>query len=367
MSVFQRTKTKSLSDKVDLSFIFNVFFIIVIDLLIDLSNQPSKVECLRHDQVKIYDYTSFYQDDISKFNDDSIHGGDGPIGSIVPKIIFPTTSSPFEVFESYFADREKLLDKGSDETPSRVEPNRKTRKHHKHRHRKKKTKEHSNQSFESFFNNLAVSEPTGNIEEYNEFLYEDDLKDYSETEKLENKDYAEENPLKDFEDFLRDVKTKDSIRQEENDVIREHINKTKHANHNHIRLHNHKHGKHAEHHVPHEFKMMDFVDPTVQELIMLTPGLPFVDIPWPVKKEAIVEGDVLLGGLMMVHSREDGVTCGPIMPQGGIQALEAMLYTLDIFNRRLKLVPNVTIGAHILDDCDKDTYGLEMAVDFIKG
>ncbi|XP_049544407.1 chromatin-remodeling ATPase INO80-like [Anopheles darlingi] len=87
---------------------------------------------------------------------------------------------------------------------------------------------------------------------------------------------------------------------------------------------------------------------------------------WPVKREAIVEGDLILGGLMMVHSREDSVTCGPIMPQGGIQALETMLYTLDKINEQ-GLVPNVTIGAHILDDCDKDTYGLEMAVDFIKG
>lgn len=86
-------------------------------------------------------------------------------------------------------------------------------------------------------------------------------------------------------------------------------------------------------------------------------------IPWPVKKEAVVEGDIVLGGLMMVHEREDTVTCGPVMPQGGIQALEAMLYTLDKLNENF----NVTIGAHILDDCDKDTYGLEMAVDFIKG
>lgn len=68
-----------------------------------------------------------------------------------------------------------------------------------------------------------------------------------------------------------------------------------------------------------------------------------------------------------VHSREDSVTCGPIMPQGGIQALEAMLYTLDRLNLDPDFMPNVTIGAHILDDCDKDTYGLEMAVDFIKG
>lgn len=87
---------------------------------------------------------------------------------------------------------------------------------------------------------------------------------------------------------------------------------------------------------------------------------------WPVKKEAIMEGDLILGGLMMVHSREDTMMCGPIMPQGGIQALEAMLYTLDQINRK-GLLPNVTIGAHILDDCDRDSYGLEMAVDFIKG
>ncbi|KAJ9578358.1 hypothetical protein L9F63_005425, partial [Diploptera punctata] len=90
------------------------------------------------------------------------------------------------------------------------------------------------------------------------------------------------------------------------------------------------------------------------------------EIPWPVKKEAEVSGDIILGGLMMVHEREDTVTCGPIMPQGGIQALETMLYTLDVLNSAPDKIPNVTIGAHILDDCDKDTYGLEMAVDFIK-
>lgn len=89
-------------------------------------------------------------------------------------------------------------------------------------------------------------------------------------------------------------------------------------------------------------------------------------VSWPIKKEAVVEGDLLLGGLMMVHEREDSITCGPVMPQGGIQALEAMLYTLDWVNNN-GTVPGVKIGAHILDDCDKDTYGLEMAVDFIKG
>ncbi|KAL1462982.1 hypothetical protein WDU94_014775 [Cyamophila willieti] len=68
---------------------------------------------------------------------------------------------------------------------------------------------------------------------------------------------------------------------------------------------------------------------------------------------------------MMVHSRSEKIKCGPVMAQGGIQALETMLYTLDVINS--KEDKKITIGAHILDDCDTDTYGLEMALDFIKG
>ena len=52
--------------------------------------------------------------------------------------------------------------------------------------------------------------------------------------------------------------------------------------------------------------------------------------------------------------------------QGGIQALETMLYTIDTINSKKDFLP-FKLGVHILDDCDKDTYGLEQAVDFIKG
>ncbi|XP_028173175.1 metabotropic glutamate receptor 2-like isoform X1 [Ostrinia furnacalis] len=88
---------------------------------------------------------------------------------------------------------------------------------------------------------------------------------------------------------------------------------------------------------------------------------------WPVKHAAVVEGDIVLGGLMMVHSRSEGATCGPVMAQGGVQALEAMLFALDEAARARLGPPGVALGAHVLDDCDNDTYGLEMALDFIKG
>nr|XP_027198972.1 metabotropic glutamate receptor 3-like [Dermatophagoides pteronyssinus] len=91
------------------------------------------------------------------------------------------------------------------------------------------------------------------------------------------------------------------------------------------------------------------------------------NITWPVKKVAEVHGNITLGGLMMVHEREDQKICGPIMPQGGIQALEAMLHTIDYVNSQPNILPGITLGAYILDDCDKDTYGLEQSIDFIKG
>ena len=52
------------------------------------------------------------------------------------------------------------------------------------------------------------------------------------------------------------------------------------------------------------------------------------------------------------------------------QAAEVMLYTVDRVNSSpdgTVLPPGVRMGAYILDDCDKDTYGLQQAVEFIKG
>ncbi|KAI0238091.1 Metabotropic glutamate receptor 7, partial [Lamellibrachia satsuma] len=88
---------------------------------------------------------------------------------------------------------------------------------------------------------------------------------------------------------------------------------------------------------------------------------------WPYKDYvAVVDGNVTIGGLMMVHERHELLVCGKIMPQGGIQATEAMLYTIDVINAR-NLIPGVKLGARIKDDCDRDIYGLEQSVDFIRG
>ncbi|PSN38668.1 hypothetical protein C0J52_26733 [Blattella germanica] len=140
-----------------------------------------------------------------------------------------------------------------------------------------------------------------------------------------------------------------------------------HSNHYNYSGYRHTNVLHHRHNHHFDFTDIDLTNRSFRSLLEAEPINEPGGLHWPVKKEAVVEGDLVLGGLMMVHEREDTHTCGPIMPQGGIQALETMLYTLDVVNSAADKIPNVTIGAHILDDCDKDTYGLEMAVDFIKG
>ncbi|XP_063148908.1 metabotropic glutamate receptor 7-like [Candoia aspera] len=80
-----------------------------------------------------------------------------------------------------------------------------------------------------------------------------------------------------------------------------------------------------------------------------------------------LEGDITLGGLFPVHARgPSGVPCGDIQQQDGVHRLEAMLYALDQINSDPELLPNVTLGARILDTCSRDTYALEQSLTFVQ-
>ncbi|KTF88148.1 hypothetical protein cypCar_00003113 [Cyprinus carpio] len=80
-----------------------------------------------------------------------------------------------------------------------------------------------------------------------------------------------------------------------------------------------------------------------------------------------IEGDVTLGGLFPVHSRGPaGVPCGEIKKEKGIHRMEAMLYALDQINSDPDLLPNITLGARILDTCSRDTYALEQSLTFVQ-
>ncbi|KAI5093683.1 metabotropic glutamate receptor 2 precursor, partial [Silurus meridionalis] len=85
------------------------------------------------------------------------------------------------------------------------------------------------------------------------------------------------------------------------------------------------------------------------------------------KREIILDGDLVIGGLFPVHEKGEGTQdCGKINEQRGIQRLEAMLLALDEINQDNRILPGLKLGAHILDTCSKDTYALEQSLEFVR-
>lgn len=90
-------------------------------------------------------------------------------------------------------------------------------------------------------------------------------------------------------------------------------------------------------------------------------------LPPAAKREIILDGDLVIGGLFPVHQKGDGTEdCGKINEARGIQRLEAMLLALDEINSSDRILPGLQLGAHILDTCSKDTYALEQSLDFVR-
>ncbi|XP_030005896.1 metabotropic glutamate receptor 8 isoform X2 [Sphaeramia orbicularis] len=80
-----------------------------------------------------------------------------------------------------------------------------------------------------------------------------------------------------------------------------------------------------------------------------------------------LDGDIILGGLFPVHSRGDrGTPCGELKKEKGIHRLEAMMFAIDLINKDPELLPNITLGARILDTCSRDTYALEQSLTFVQ-
>ncbi|XP_075470149.1 metabotropic glutamate receptor 4 isoform X3 [Ascaphus truei] len=80
-----------------------------------------------------------------------------------------------------------------------------------------------------------------------------------------------------------------------------------------------------------------------------------------------IDGDLILGGLFPVHGRgSDGRACGELKKEKGIHRLEAMLYALDRINADADLLPNITLGARVLDTCSRDTHALEQSLSFVQ-
>lgn len=87
------------------------------------------------------------------------------------------------------------------------------------------------------------------------------------------------------------------------------------------------------------------------------------------RKVIRLHGDIILGGIFPMHEQISGnpdYPCGAVKEEKGVQRLEAMLYAIDEINNNPDLLPNVSLGALILDSCSSDTYALEQSMEFVR-
>ncbi|CAF1669872.1 unnamed protein product, partial [Didymodactylos carnosus] len=71
-------------------------------------------------------------------------------------------------------------------------------------------------------------------------------------------------------------------------------------------------------------------------------------------RSARLPGNLTLGGLFPVHDYGGREPCGDISEFRGIQRLEAMLFALQQINQNHTVLPNITLGAILLDTCSND-------------
>ena len=96
--------------------------------------------------------------------------------------------------------------------------------------------------------------------------------------------------------------------------------------------------------------------------------------PSDVGNAAIIEGDIVLGGLFPIHTESavgNGLNgakqaqCGTLNFERGIHRVEAMLYAVQMINKNSSILPNITLGVQARDTCNLDNLALEESLHFI--
>ncbi|XP_068686018.1 extracellular calcium-sensing receptor-like [Montipora foliosa] len=83
------------------------------------------------------------------------------------------------------------------------------------------------------------------------------------------------------------------------------------------------------------------------------------------KSRSYQSGDIILGGLFLLHySRDDG-HCGDFFPIG-LGHVEAMIFAIEKINDDPKLLPNVTLGYDIRDYCEITAKAMKYTYDFAR-
>lgn len=92
-------------------------------------------------------------------------------------------------------------------------------------------------------------------------------------------------------------------------------------------------------------------------------------------KFSFINGDFIIGALLPMRHRPSsqtkissshGIKCGTIREDYGIQRAEVALQTIDKINSDPNLLPNITLGLEIRDDCWYAPIALQQSIEFIR-
>ena len=75
--------------------------------------------------------------------------------------------------------------------------------------------------------------------------------------------------------------------------------------------------------------------------------------------------DIILGGLLRVHTKDGSGKCGAIFLDKTLENLEAVLFAIDLVNNDPHVLPNITLGYDIRDTCTSENIALDESVDLV--
>ena len=83
-------------------------------------------------------------------------------------------------------------------------------------------------------------------------------------------------------------------------------------------------------------------------------------------KRAFQAGDVMLGGLTVLHYKDSNDKCGVDIFPVGFGHAEAMIFTIEQINNDPSLLPNVTLGFDIRDYCETVSVAVKETYEFVR-
>ncbi|XP_065157823.1 metabotropic glutamate receptor 5-like [Atheta coriaria] len=110
-------------------------------------------------------------------------------------------------------------------------------------------------------------------------------------------------------------------------------------------------------------------------VVCFFPLLESATTPQEEQQHTAINGNFMIGALFPIHhmpqskqgrKQSYGIKCGEIREQYGIQRIEVALHTIDKINDDQTILPNITLGIEIRDDCWYAPVALQQSIELIR-